>query len=432
MAALGSQSISQSYEQLLHVDRDGGGNTTNLVDVKDGDNGTTFALKMATNQVQVNGILDITDTTDSSDDSGDTGALRCEGGASIAKKLYVGGTTSLEGSTTITSITTLVYETNQMTLTRDGGHLLTLLNSGSAIADGEALGYRRFNGKVGSSDEEVGVSLEAHAEGAWTNDTDCPTRFTIHTNSGSGTSEAMRITKDNNVLMNGGVLSIYSNDYVGSDYEVITMNKSAGGSGFIKVFKSGSGDYRDLEFQTGGSTRLTIASGGSVTVAGALSKGSGSFKIDHPLESKKDTHHLVHSFIEAPQADNIYRGKVNLSKGTATINIDEVSGMTDGTFVALNRDVQCFTSNESDWNAVKGSVSENILTISCQNENSTATISWLVIGERQDEHMMDTDWTDENGKVIVEPVKLEKKSNDHIEGEDPLDEIAKLAKNQKA
>ena len=59
MAALGNQSIASSYEQLLHVDRDGGGNTTTLVDVKDGDNGTTFALKLATDKVQVVGELNI-------------------------------------------------------------------------------------------------------------------------------------------------------------------------------------------------------------------------------------------------------------------------------------------------------------------------------------------------------------------------------------
>ena len=28
----------------------------------------------------------------------------------------------------------------------------------------------------------------------------------------------------------------------------------------------------------------------------------------------------------------------------------------------------------------------------------------MVVGERQDEHMYDTEWTDENGKVIVEPL----------------------------
>jgi len=79
--------------------------------------------------------------------------------------------------------------------------------------------------------------------------------------------------------------------------------------------------------------------------------------------------------------------------------------MTEGTFVLLNTNVQCFTSNESDWDNVKGSVSGNTLTIACENASSTATVSWMVIGERQDQHMKDTDWTDDDGKVIVEPEK---------------------------
>ena len=60
MASLTGQSIASSYEQLLQVDRDGGGNTTTLVDVKDGDGGTTFALKLATDKIQVNGSIDLT------------------------------------------------------------------------------------------------------------------------------------------------------------------------------------------------------------------------------------------------------------------------------------------------------------------------------------------------------------------------------------
>ena len=59
MATLTGQSIASSYEQLLHVDRDGGGNGTTLVDVKDGDNGTTFALKLATDKVHINGDLGV-------------------------------------------------------------------------------------------------------------------------------------------------------------------------------------------------------------------------------------------------------------------------------------------------------------------------------------------------------------------------------------
>ena len=157
-----------------------------------------------------------------------------------------------------------------------------------------------------------------------------------------------------------------------------------------------------------GFTAFTVnAHTAACTIGGALSKGSGSFKIDHPLEAKKDTHHLVHSFIEGPQADLIYRGRVALSGGSASVNIDTASDMTDGTFVALCRDVQCYTSNETGWVAVKGAVSGNTLTITAQDNSCTDTISWMVVGERQDPHMKDslTEWTDSDGKIIVEPEK---------------------------
>ena len=171
-------------------------------------------------------------------------------------------------------------------------------------------------------------------------------------------------------------------------------------------------------------------------VAGNLSKGSGTFKIDHPLPEKSETHHLVHSFIEGPQADNIYRGKVELVAGKAEVNIDSVSGMTEGTFVALNRDIQAFTSNESDWDAVRGKVEGNKLIIECQNAESTATISWLVIGERQDEHMLKSKTTDENGKLIVEPLKpepepeYEEMDSDEVVTEEPLAEEAPVEESQ--
>jgi hypothetical protein len=160
-----------------------------------------------------------------------------------------------------------------------------------------------------------------------------------------------------------------------------------------------------LNIRTSDAARIIIASGGAVSIPGSLSKGSGSFKIDHPLPSKKDTYHLVHSFIEGPQADNIYRGRIQLVNGKATINLDQAARMTEGTFVLLNGNIQCFTSNESGWTAVKGIVTENILNIEAQDTNCADTISWLVIGERIDQHMLDTEWTDENGKVITEPLK---------------------------
>ena len=190
-----------------------------------------------------------------------------------------------------------------------------------------------------------------------------------------------------------------------------SANPGAGSEGTIIV--NGQGGILITGGSSGNTQALRIYSTNSgsptatILATGALTKSSGSFKIDHPLESKKDTHYLVHSFIEGPQADLIYRGKVTLSSGTATINIDTVSGMTDGTFVALNTDVQCFTSNESGWTAIKGSVSGNTLTITAQDNSCTDTISWMVVGRRHDPHMKDSnvDWTDSDGKVIVEPEK---------------------------
>ena len=158
----------------------------------------------------------------------------------------------------------------------------------------------------------------------------------------------------------------------------------------------------------GGSTEITLGDGaitisGNTTISGSLSKSSGSFKIDHPL--KPDTHHLVHSFVESPQADNIYSGEIELVDGRAEINLDAEFNMTEGTIVALNRGFRTFTTNESDWDNVKGSVADNILTIVCQNQESNAKVSWLVIGERQDKEIHESSLTDNNGKVIVEPRK---------------------------
>jgi hypothetical protein len=150
-------------------------------------------------------------------------------------------------------------------------------------------------------------------------------------------------------------------------------------------------------------TRLSVDKAGAVAVAGALSKGSGSFRISHPLPAKNATHELVHSFIEGPQCDLIYRGTVILVAGAATVNLDTVSNMTDGTWVILCHGAQCFTSNETGWSSVRGSVSGNLLTIECEVATSTDTISWMVVAERQDDHILETAWTDDAGRPIVEP-----------------------------
>ena len=182
-----------------------------------------------------------------------------------------------------------------------------------------------------------------------------------------------------------------------------------GGNTYIT---EGSADV--MRFFAGGSKQFEC-SGTNLSVVGALSKGSGSFRIDHPLDSMKATHDLGHSFIEGPRADLIYRGSVQLSEGTATVDLDDAATMTNGTWELLCRDPQVWVQNQDGWTQVRGSVSGSTLTITAQDGDCTDTVSWLVVAERQDEHMMDTNWTDNNGRVIVEP---EKPAEDEEEAED--------------
>ena len=60
--------------------------------IKDPTDNTSIALSNTT--ITATGILDIPTSTEATDASGDTGALRVEGGASIAKNIYAGGVIS--------------------------------------------------------------------------------------------------------------------------------------------------------------------------------------------------------------------------------------------------------------------------------------------------------------------------------------------------
>ena len=73
MAALGAQSIASSYEQLLHCDRNLGGNGTTHVSVKDGDNGTTFGFTIASDALMMSSTnrLEFGDTGTYINQSGD-------------------------------------------------------------------------------------------------------------------------------------------------------------------------------------------------------------------------------------------------------------------------------------------------------------------------------------------------------------------------
>ena len=177
-----------------------------------------------------------------------------------------------------------------------------------------------------------------------------------------------------------------------------TVSASAGG---VLGYDAGGTNYGIL-----GYANTHGVYGTSGYFSGALYKGSGTFRIPHPLKSEIEDEpwDLCHSFIEGPQCDLIYRGKVALVGGQATVSMDTKYGMTAGTFEWLTKaeDVQTFTSNETGWDAVKSSFSGDTITIECQNASSTDTISWMVVAERGDPSIKASEITDSEGNLLIE------------------------------
>jgi hypothetical protein len=171
--------------------------------------------------------------------------------------------------------------------------------------------------------------------------------------------------------------------------------------GWIGSVQSGSDSeaiFNSTRNITSGAVTTTFP---GILDAVSVSSSIKNFKIKHPI--KPETHWLYHCAIEGPEANTLYRGKATLVNGSAEINIDSVSNMTEGTFIALNTNNQCFTNNESNWDLVRGSINGNILTIESQNSDSTAEVSWMVIGERHDDFMKnDNENADSNGKITPE------------------------------
>jgi hypothetical protein len=137
-------------------------------------------------------------------------------------------------------------------------------------------------------------------------------------------------------------------------------------------------------------------------VLGGVSSDVKNFKITHPLDENK---WLFHASIESPRVDNLYRGMIQLINGFAKINLDEISNMTEGTWIKLNREPQFFLQNMNGWDRLKGEVIGNELFIYCENKTSEDLISYMVIGERHDTIIKELEITDNNGRLITEILK---------------------------
>jgi hypothetical protein len=115
---------------------------------------------------------------------------------------------------------------------------------------------------------------------------------------------------------------------------------------------------------------------GNVEVEGSLSKDSGSFKIDHPLDPANK--YLYHSFVESPDMMNIYNGNVITdAQGNAVIYLPEW-------FEALNRDFryQLTVVGQFAQAIVSSKVANHQFAI--KTDKPSVEVSWQVTGIRQD------------------------------------------------
>jgi len=141
---------------------------------------------------------------------------------------------------------------------------------------------------------------------------------------------------------------------------------------------------------------------GRVHVTGTLSKGGGSFKIDHPLDP--ESKYLSHSFVESPDMMNIYNGNVVTDQGGfATVELP-------GYFHALNRDFryQLTVIGEFAQAIVARKIDGNSFVIRTDRPN--IEVSWQVTGIRHDP------WANEN-RIQVEAEKAQDERGTYLHPE---------------
>lgn len=177
----------------------------------------------------------------------------------------------------------------------------------------------------------------------------------------------------------------------GFTYGVRGESDSPDGVGLMGIVTSNTGSPYAIRGEIpSGSSGYAGFFEGRVHVNGNLSKSSGSFKIDHPLDPANK--YLYHSFVESPDMMNVYNGNiVTNGEGYATIQLPEW-------FEALNKDFryQLTVIGQFAQAIVAEEVENNRFVIRTDKPN--VKVSWQVTGIRKDPYA-------ENHRVPVEEWK---------------------------
>jgi len=128
-----------------------------------------------------------------------------------------------------------------------------------------------------------------------------------------------------------------------------------------------------------GNVIINVSPGGAgdLSVTGNLSKGTGTFKIDHPLDPENK--YLYHSFVESPDMMNIYNGIVELDAlGEAIVQMPAY-------FEALNSDFRYqLTSIGRPQPTLFIADEVQDLKFRIAGGKPHAKVSWMVTGIRKD------------------------------------------------
>ena len=158
-----------------------------------------------------------------------------------------------------------------------------------------------------------------------------------------------------------------------------TGSENFGGDGIKGYGGSGLNGGGDGVYAQGGSGALPSYAGdfnGDVMVSGALSKSSGSFKIDHPLDPANK--YLYHSFVESPDMMNIYNGNVTTDgSGTAVVSMP-------AWFEALNTDFRYQLTVIGQFAQAMVAAKMNNGSFTIKTSKPGVEVSWQVTGIRQD------------------------------------------------
>jgi hypothetical protein len=119
------------------------------------------------------------------------------------------------------------------------------------------------------------------------------------------------------------------------------------------------------------------SSGRTLCVNGTLSKTAGSFAISHPNPTKTQACELWHSFVESPTAgDNLYRFKVEVEKGQATIDLPDY-------YKHLNENDQIWVNAKNHFGRAYGVVNKEQTTLTVFADTD-GIYNILLIGTRKD------------------------------------------------